>query len=134
MRWGFDRFNRARWGVRDVGDIAGLPLLMILFSSYMFALTPLTNSIVRSNETEADIFGINASREPEGFALGILSLSEYRKMKPGFWEEILFFDHPSGYNRIYSAMRWRQENLPPPAGLPLPTGLPPSTGQGTQQP
>ena len=31
-------------------------------------LTPLTNTYIRANEVEADIFGLNAAREPEGFA------------------------------------------------------------------
>jgi len=110
LRWGFERFNRPRWGIKNVGDIAGLPLLMMLFSIYLFALTPLINTITRTIEAEADLFGINASREPEGFAAGILSLSQYRKMKPGKWEEWIFYDHPSGYNRIFAAMRWRAEN------------------------
>jgi len=38
-------------------------------------------------------------------------LAEYRKMNPGPVEEWLFFDHPSGYNRIHDAMRWKAENL-----------------------
>ncbi len=112
VKWGFRRFNRPQWGVRDETDIAGLPLLGILFSTYFFIMTPVTNSIIRINETEADLYGLNASGEPEGFSEGILSLSEYRKMKPGYWEEILFYDHPSGYNRIYASMRWRAEHLP----------------------
>jgi STE24 endopeptidase len=33
-------------------------------------------------------------------------------MKPGPVEEWIFFDHPSGYNRILDAMRWKAENLP----------------------
>ncbi len=112
VKWGFRRFNRPQWGVRDETDIAGLPLLAILFSTYFFVMTPVTNSIVRANENEADLYGLNASGEPEGFSEGILSLSEYRKMKPGYWEEILFYDHPSGYHRIYASMRWRAEHLP----------------------
>jgi STE24 endopeptidase len=32
-------------------------------------------------------------------------------MKPGPVEEWIFFDHPSGYNRIHSAMVWKGENL-----------------------
>ena len=32
-------------------------------------------------------------------------------MHPGPLEEYIFFDHPSGYNRIYDAMRWKKENL-----------------------
>ena len=40
-----------------------------------------------------------------------IHLGEYRKMRPGPIEEFIFFDHPSGYNRIYAAMRWKKENL-----------------------
>jgi STE24 endopeptidase len=40
-----------------------------------------------------------------------LMLSEYRKLKPGKWEEIIFYTHPSGYNRILAAMRWKAEHL-----------------------
>jgi STE24 endopeptidase len=32
-------------------------------------------------------------------------------MNPGPIEEWIFFDHPSGRNRIYAAMRWKAENL-----------------------
>ncbi|MCZ6659755.1 MAG: M48 family metallopeptidase [Gammaproteobacteria bacterium] len=111
VRWAFGRVNRPAWGIRDVSDIAGLPLMLALFSTYLFFITPLTNSIIRINEAEADIYGLNASRQPDGFAEAILGLSEYRKMQPGYWEEVVFFDHPSGYNRIYMTMQWKNENL-----------------------
>jgi STE24 endopeptidase len=32
-------------------------------------------------------------------------------MNPSRMEEWIFFDHPSGYNRIHNAMRWKGENL-----------------------
>ena len=64
-----------------------------------------------ANEAEADMFGINASRQPDGMAQGAIHLGEYRKMKPGPIEEWIFFDHPSGYNRIHKAMQWKAENL-----------------------
>jgi STE24 endopeptidase len=111
IRWAFDRVNRPAWGIRDISDIAGLPLLAALFSTYSFFIAPVTNSIIRTNEAEADIFALNASRQPDGFSEAILGLSEYRKMKPGYWEEVIFFDHPSGYNRIYMSMQWKKENL-----------------------
>jgi STE24 endopeptidase len=57
------------------------------------------------------MYGLNASRQPDGFAQAAIHLGEYRKMKPGPVEEWIFFDHPSGYNRIYAAMRWKAENL-----------------------
>jgi STE24 endopeptidase len=99
-----------RFRVRGVDDLAGLPLAALLFSAYLFVLTPVINSIIRVNEYEADIFGLNAARQPDGFAQAALHLSEYRKLEPGPLEEILFFDHPSGRTRIYSAMRWKAEH------------------------
>jgi STE24 endopeptidase len=65
-------------------------------------------------EAEADAFGLNAAREPDGFAQAALQLSEYRKMRPGPIEEFIFFDHPSGWNRIHRAMVWKAENIDTP--------------------
>ena len=114
MSWAFGRVTLKfgeRWGFRDVADIAGLPLLVALFSVYGFALTPLFNTITRSMEAEADAFGLNAARQPDGAAQAALHLAEYRKMQPGPVEEVIFFDHPSGWNRIHRAMVWKAENL-----------------------
>ncbi|HUO79493.1 MAG TPA: M48 family metallopeptidase [Steroidobacteraceae bacterium] len=99
------------WGVRDAADPAGMPLLLALFGLFFFVMTPVLNTITRAMEAEADAFGLNASREPDGFAQAALHLSEYRKMRPGPVEEFLFFDHPSGWNRIHRAMVWKAENL-----------------------
>ena len=57
------------------------------------------------------LFGLNASRKPDGFAEAISKLADYRKLEPGAAEEFIFFDHPSGYNRILAAMRSRAENV-----------------------
>jgi STE24 endopeptidase len=54
---------------------------------------------------------LNASRQPDGFAQAAIHLGEYRKMHPGQLEEWIFFDHPSGYDRIHSAMVWKSQNL-----------------------
>jgi STE24 endopeptidase len=114
MSWAFRRITLKfgeRWGFRDVGDVAGLPLLVALFSVYGFALTPVLNTITRSMEAEADAFGLNAVRQPDGAAQAALHLAEYRKMQPGAVEEVMFFDHPSGWNRIHRAMVWKAENF-----------------------
>ncbi|MFL5496823.1 MAG: M48 family metallopeptidase [Gemmatimonadales bacterium] len=106
-RWG------ERWGVRTPEDVAGLPLMLLLFSTYLFVLTPLTNTYTRADESAADIFGLNASRQPDGFAVVALQLSEYRKLDPGPLEEVVFFDHPSGRARIRMAMEWKAESQGP---------------------
>ena len=61
-------------------------------------------------EFEADMYGLNAARQPDGEANVDLLLGEYRKMEPGPIEEFLFFDHPSGRTRITAAMRWKAEH------------------------
>ena len=99
-----------RFGVRGIADPAGLPLFVAVLSVYMFLATPVVKTIIRSAETEADIFGLNAAREPDGFAEAIFKLAEYRKLEPDAVEEFIFFDHPSGFNRIFAAMRWKAEN------------------------
>jgi STE24 endopeptidase len=109
LGWAFRRIH-ARFGIRAIDDVAGLPLAGLLVSAWLFALTPLLNSIVRISEAEADVFGLNAARQPDGFARIALQLSEYRKLAPGPWEEVIFYDHPSGRTRIFAAMRWKAEH------------------------
>ena len=96
-----------RWGiVGGLPDVAGLPLLVALLAVAGLLATPLTNTLTRTQEQEADMFGLNAARQPEGFARIAMKLSEYRKIDPSPLEEMLFFDHPSGRTRVQSAMRW----------------------------
>jgi STE24 endopeptidase len=112
--WGYRRltarFGRD-WGVHDIGDPAGLPIAMALVSFYLFIATPVTNTIIRSQEAQADIFGLNTARQPDGFAKAALQLSEYRKLDPSPLEEFVFYDHPSGRSRITMAMRWKAQHL-----------------------
>ena len=110
LQWALGRWGD-RWQVHDVGDPAVLPLVMLLGGILFFVLTPVLNTQTRVQEKEADMFGLNASRQPDGFAQAAIHLGEYRKMRPGKLEEFIFFDHPSGYNRIHSAMLWKSENL-----------------------
>jgi STE24 endopeptidase len=114
LGWAFERVRAGKgagWGVRDVGDPAGLPLALILLSVYFFLLTPALNSWTRMEEAEADLFGVNASGQPDGEAAVDLKLGEYRKLDPSPLEEALFYDHPSGRSRITMAMQWKAEHL-----------------------
>jgi STE24 endopeptidase len=133
LDWALERWG-ARWDIREVSDPAVLPLAALMSGVLFFALTPIMNTVTRTQEKEADMFGLNAARQPDGFAQAAIHLSEYRKMRPGPVEEFVFFDHPSGYNRIHSAMVWKGQNLelfektpcPPPAPLTTPSATPPA--------
>ena len=112
--WMFDRIvlrRGQRLGVSGISDPTGLPLLVAIASVWFFLMTPVTNTLTRTQEAEADIFGLNASRQPDGFASAAMQLSEYRKIHPGKWEEIFMYDHPSGWSRVHMAMQWKKEHL-----------------------
>jgi Zn-dependent protease with chaperone function len=100
-----------RWNVRTIDDPAGLPVLLALATVYLLVATPVSNTITRTTEIQADMFGINAARKPDGFATVVLKLSAYRKLDPAPWEEFVFYDHPSGHTRIWEVMRWKAEHL-----------------------
>ena len=123
MRWSLARWGE-RWGTHEITDVAALPLAVLVFAIFFFALTPATNSWVRMQEYEADIFGLDAARQPDGEALVDLKLGDYRKLDPSPMEEMIFFDHPSGRTRITAAMRWKAENM---------AVLPPGTRPGGPQ-
>ncbi|NOT87527.1 MAG: hypothetical protein HOP03_05030 [Lysobacter sp.] len=66
----------------------------------------------------SDAYGLNAAGEPHGFATAAMRLSTYRKIHPGAWEEAIFYDHPSGYDRVRRSMEWLKEH--PEAGRRAP--------------
>jgi STE24 endopeptidase len=111
---GLTNFFGGNWDVRTISDPAGLPLAMALVAFFAFLGTPITNTIVRTQEIQADIFGLNAVRQPDAFAKTILKLSVYRKLDPTPFEEFWFYDHPSGRTRITEAMRWKAAHLSDP--------------------
>jgi STE24 endopeptidase len=114
LNWGIN-FALARWGekwgVHGITDVAVLPLASIVLSIYFLLMTPVTNTITRTMEFEADMYGLNTARQPDGEANVDMLLGEYRKLDPSPLEEFIFFDHPSGRTRITAAMRWKAEHL-----------------------
>jgi STE24 endopeptidase len=115
LQWGFGWATALwgeRWGIRGVGDPAGLPLLWLIFSIYGFVTAPLAAGFTRAHESAADLFALNAVRQPDAQAFVLLKLADYRKLDPSPLEEFLLFDHPSGRARIQMAMRWKAESAP----------------------
>lgn len=101
-----------RRAVRGIDDPAALPVLVGVISALSLLFLPITNTATRLAESEADAFGLNTAREPDGFALSAMKLSTYRKIAPPGWEEALFYDHPSGRTRVRMAMQWKKDHVP----------------------
>lgn len=111
----FGRIQRRRgeqWGIKDLADPAGLPLAFAIFTVVMYLLTPATNTMTRVAEAQADAFGLDTAKEPNGFASVAMRLSTYRKLEPGSLEEVIFYDHPSGRARVERSMRWLADHPP----------------------
>lgn len=100
-----------RWQIRLIDDPAMLPVALIVIALLEMALTPVLNTITRTQEMEADRYGLNAARAPDAFASTAMKLSQYRKIDPSPLEEAIFFDHPSGHTRVATAMRWKAEHI-----------------------
>ena len=101
----------ARWGIHDVSDPAVAPLYAVILVLFGLVTTPVANTITRTMEAEADAFGLEVAREPDGFASIAMLLSEYRKIEPGTWEEVVFYDHPSGRSRVVMSMEWKARHI-----------------------
>jgi STE24 endopeptidase len=69
-------------------------------------------SFARTIETQADQYSLETENKPDGLSSALVKTAEYRYPKPGKFEEIIFYDHPSVENRVRRAMQWK-------AGHPL---------------
>lgn len=124
--WLIARYG-TRWGVSDIADPASLPVLGIVMAVLGMLATPLTNTLTRVQESQADAFGLDVAKEPDGFASVAMKLSEYRKIEPGALEEVLFYDHPSGHTRVHMAMQWKKDHVANPVMVvppPMPQDAP----------
>jgi len=117
IRWAFSRATTRwpSWGVEGISDTAGLPLLLLLLTGFLFLTQPALNTWGRTLEDQADDFGLNASHQPDAAATTFLKLGEYRDLEPDPLIEFLFFDHPSGRYRIRNAMEWKNLDRKRPA-------------------
>ncbi len=92
-------------GLRDVADIAGLPLLLLAAGAVSFLAVPLAHAMSRAYERSADRFALNLTRNPEAFIsamrrLGNQNLAEEHPSKIVQW---LFYSHPPMHERIAAA-------------------------------
>jgi len=105
----------ARWRIAGPGDPAAIPLLWFLVALWGFVAMPVINGIVRADEAEADLYGLNASQQPLGLAEFMLHDADVRPLAPSPVVEWMLYSHPAPARRIATAMRWRAEHLPRPA-------------------
>jgi STE24 endopeptidase len=88
-------------------EARGLPVFAVVGSVLGLLATPLTNSITRIGETEADLYSLQTVNEPDALASALVKTAEYRYPRPSALEEALFYTHPSVEKRVLMGMEWK---------------------------
>ncbi len=101
-------------GWTGVGDVAGLPVLLLTVGVVSTALRPFSNAFSRRMERAADRFAIDLTGNPEAFAsaierLGTQNLTEERPPRLARW---FFYTHPPVAERVAVARASRAEESP----------------------
>ena len=91
----------------DIGDPTTLPVLLFLVGVIGMFTQPVTNTLSRMNEIEADYYSYEMVNLPYGMASALVKTAEYRNPRPGTLEEWLFYTHPSVERRVRAAMEWK---------------------------
>lgn len=104
--WLLRKFQQ-RWQIRELGDWAALPMILLVFSVLGFVSRPISSAFSRQLEHNADVYGLEVthginpnSQEAAAHAfqvLGELSLDyPYPNKMVVFW----YYDHPSIPDRV----------------------------------
>jgi STE24 endopeptidase len=97
------------FSLRNVADIAGLPLLMLAAGAVSLVMVPVAHAMSRAFERSADGFALHLTRNPSAFIsamrrLGAQNLAEENPSRLAQW---LFYSHPPVRERIAAAQAFK---------------------------
>jgi STE24 endopeptidase len=98
--------------VADLRRPEQVPLALLVVAVAQLAILPLTNTISRRYETEADWIGLDATRDPaaaRGLFVGFVRTGLADPSPPG-WVHVLLDDHPTPLQRVELARAWEARN------------------------
>jgi len=96
--------------IAGIADPARLPILMAIIATIGLLATPLTNTLTRLQESDADRFSLEHAHEPDGLSKALVKTIAYRASSPSWLEEAIFYDHPSVERRVHRAMVWKAQH------------------------
>ena len=108
----FPRIARLFGSDAAIGDPRGFPVLMFFVSLFGLVTLPVTNTLIRIDESAADLYSLKTENRPDALATALVKTAEYRSPRPGAVEEIIFYDHPSVERRVRAAMEWKAAHPP----------------------
>jgi len=100
-------------GLRGVGDVAALPVLLLAAGAWSLLTMPVVNGLSRAHERRADRFALDLTANPDAFvsAMRRLGAQNLADEYPSPLVEALFHSHPPLPQRIAAARAWRGSHL-----------------------
>ncbi|EIT85797.1 M48 family peptidase [Fictibacillus macauensis ZFHKF-1] len=96
LKWG------EKWGLKGPGDLAALPVLLLIFSLLSFAAGPVENMISRKAEHDADRYAIELTKNPEAAVTSFQKLAAegLSEVNPPGLVKFFLYTHPTMLERI----------------------------------
>ena len=112
IHWALARWGQS-WGIRDLADWASFPALMLLASLIGFVAEPVGNTFGRHIEHQADVYGLNITRDinpdyRQTAAQSFQSLGQHSLSYPYPSDLMVFwlYDHPDISSRVQYALHF----------------------------
>jgi STE24 endopeptidase len=98
------------FGILRVDSAASIPLLALTLGLLYACLIPLINTVSRRAEGQCDQYELDLVERPDAYISAMTKLCDQnlRYAYPSPLMESLFYDHPSGKNRIDRALAYEQ--------------------------
>ncbi|MGH9392776.1 MAG: M48 family metalloprotease, partial [Terriglobales bacterium] len=98
-----------RLGLSGIADVAGLPLIGLVFAGLGLALLPVSNGFVRTMERRADDYSFETLGTAAPLMAGLKRLAQTNlaEVAPPRWKEWLLYSHPSIATRLRRGEAWQ---------------------------
>lgn len=98
------------WGIHGTGDLASLPVILLLLSVISFVSSPIQNAVSRQYEHAADQYAMNMIQDKDTAVrtfqrLAVEGLSE---VNPPGLVKYMVYTHPTLYERILFVQRFKE--------------------------
>ncbi|WP_235091082.1 M48 family metallopeptidase [Sphingomonas lutea] len=103
----FPVFARAFGSTAKIGEPRGVPVLMFMVGVGALIAMPVTNTLSRMSESEADAYSLRTEDKPDALSSALVKTAEYRYPRPNPVQEAIFYTHPSVERRVRRAMEWK---------------------------
>ena len=111
----FPRIARLFGSKAAIGDPTGFPVLLFVVGLFGLFAVPITNTLTRISESEADAYSLRTVDLPDALSAALVKTAEYRYPRPSAAQEFVFYSHPSVERRVRMAMDWKAaHNSTPP--------------------